>query len=114
MSAYGELLSALWSAQVEMLARSRRLAKAGLRGPQPDMPQVVVTIHDSARVCAACPEVTDLAGRIARMGRVTNVAVEFTGAEPYPTLSDFGGDPLIRSLFADGTSSVRYRQAVAQ
>lgn len=114
MEAYGEMLSALRSANEEMLARSRRLARAGLRGPQSDMEQIVVTIHDSTRVCAEWSEVTQLAGRIARMGRVTNVAVEFTGPGSSPSLADFGHDSVIRSLFSDGAVAVRYRQVVAR
>lgn len=111
MEAYGDVLSALRVAYGEMQARSRRLAKAGLRGPLPDMEQVVVTVHDSARD-GEWSEVTQLASRIARMGRVTNVAVEFTGPGAHPMLADFGGDLVTRSLFAGGSPAVRYRQVV--
>lgn len=108
MEAYGGVLSALQAARDEMLARSRHLAEEGLRGPLPDMPQIVVVVENPAGLFAAEPAALLAAEQIARLGRVTNVAVELVVDDW--TLAAFGCSVLLRSLV--GGPSVRVRETV--
>ncbi len=108
MEAYGEVLSALQAAREEMLARSRRLAGMNLRGPLPDMTQIVATVPDPRGLFDAEPAALLAADQIARLGRVTNVAVELVVRDG-GTLADFGSS-VMRSLA--GSPSVRVRPAV--
>ncbi len=106
MEAYGDVLSALQAAREEMLARSRRLAASDLRGPLPDMPRVVVTIPDPRGVFEAEPAALLAAEQVARLGRVTNVAVELVVRDGR-TLADFGS-AVMRDLA--GSASVLVRE----